>query len=216
MFKLKVGFLLDKNNNWIIHHIKKFVNNLNKKKFITKISYNYKKFLNFDILFILNYTKIIDSKVLDKIRLPIVIHASDLPRGKGFAPLIWQVLENKKNIKVTMIKAVKKVDSGPVILKDTLKLNGTELYEELRKKLSNIIIRLINKLLINYPNIKFIPQKGNSTFYKKRTSENSKININKSIKSQFNLLRTCNNEKWPAFFYFKKKKYIIKILENEI
>ena len=216
MFKLKVGFLLDKNNNWIIHDIKEFVNNLNKKRFKIKISYNYKRFLNFDILFILNYTKIINSKVLDKIRLPIVIHASDLPRGKGFAPLIWQVLENKKNIKVTMIKAVKKVDSGPVILKDILKLNGTELYEELRKKLSNIIIRLINKLLINYPNIKFIPQKGNATFYKKRTPENSKININKSIKSQFNLLRTCNNEKWPAFFYFKKKKYIIKILENEI
>ena len=216
MFKLKVGFLLDKNNNWIIHDIKKFVNNLNKKKFIIKISYNYEKFLNFDILFILNYTKIIDSKVLDRIKLPIVIHASDLPRGKGFAPLIWQVLENKKNIKVTMIKAVKKVDSGPVIFKDTLKLNGTELYEELRKKLSNVIIRLINKLLINYPNIKFIPQKGNSTFYKKRTAENSKININKSIKSQFNLLRTCNYQKWPAFFYFKKKKYIIKIIENDI
>ena len=115
-----------------------------------------------------------------------------------------------------MIKAVKKVDSGPIIFKNTLKLNGAELYSELRKKLSNIIIKLINKLLINYPNIKFIPQKGNSTFYKKRTPENSKININKSIKSQFNLLRTCNNEKWPAFFYFKKKKYIIKILENEI
>jgi methionyl-tRNA formyltransferase len=216
MFKLKVGFLLDKNNNWIIHDIRKFVNNLNKKKFIIKISYNYKKFLDFDILFILNYTKIINSKVLDRIKLPIVLHASNLPNGKGFAPLIWQVLENKKNIKVTMIKAVKKVDSGPIIFKNTLKLNGAELYSELRKKLSNIIIKLINKLLINYPNIKFIPQKGNSTFYKKRTPENSKININKSIKSQFNLLRTCNNEKWPAFFYFKKKKYIIKILENEI
>ena len=41
------------------------------------------------------------------------------------------------------------------------------------------------------------------------------MNINKSIKSQFNKLRIVNNEQWPAFFYYKNKKFIIKIFDND-
>ena len=45
------------------------------------------------------------------------------------------------------------------------------------------------------------------------TSEGSELDINKSIKSQFNMLRVVDNERYPAFFSHKKKKYIIKIYE---
>ena len=36
-----------------------------------------------------------------------------------------------------------------------------------------------------------------------------------SIKKAFNKLRTGNNESWPSYFYFKKKKYIIKIFKAD-
>ncbi len=214
MAKLKVGFLIDKENSWFFLNLNKFYKTLDKKKYFKKISFNSRSFNNFDILFIVNYTKIINNSVLKKIKLPIVIHASDLPKGKGFSPLMWQVLENKKKIKVSMIKAVKKVDSGPIIFKKQIKLNGTELYDELRLKLSKVIVNLMKKLLIVYPNLKFKSQKGNSTFYKKRQPKDSNLNINKSLKSQFNLLRTCDNRNWPAFFSYKNRKYVLKIYKK--
>ena len=37
------------------------------------------------------------------------------------------------------------------------------------------------------------------------------MSINKSVKSQFNILRIANNRNWPAVFYFKGIKYILKI-----
>lgn len=76
-------------------------------------------------------------------------------------------------------------------------------------------LKIIKKFLIKYPNIKSRPQKGRSNFNLRRRSEDSEININKSIKSQFNLLRICDNEFYPAFFKYKKNKYILKIFHKK-
>ena len=54
-------------------------------------------------------------------------------------------------------------------------------------------------------------QRGEETFYKKRTPKDSELDINKTIKEQFNLLRIVDNEKYPAFFKFKNKIYTLKI-----
>ena len=72
-------------------------------------------------------------------------------------------------------------------------------------------MKIIKKFLKEYPNIKSKKQTGKSTFFKKRNKLSSEINILKSIKSQFNLLRIVNNEKWPAFFKYKGKKFYLKI-----
>tara|TARA_Y100000590_G_scaffold84200_1_gene94074 strand:- start:34900 stop:35568 length:669 start_codon:yes stop_codon:yes gene_type:complete len=214
--KVKVCFLTDPKNNWIKKDIKKFVSKLSKKKYLAKVTEDENKSTNHDVLFILGYTKIIKEKLLNKNKYNLVIHESDLPKGKGFSPIQWQILDNKKNIKSKLIDcSSKKVDSGDVYFTKEIKLDGTELYEEWRKKQSNVTMELIKKFLKIYPNIKKTKQFGKSTFLKKRFPQDSKININKPIRSQFNLLRVCNNKRWPAFFLFKKKKYIIKIYKEK-
>ena len=69
---------------------------------------------------------------------------------------------------------------------------------------------MIKKFLYFYKEKKRRPKnyisKGKATYFKKRTPEDSKININKSLKSQFNLLRVCDEKNYPAFFYFLVKK----------
>lgn len=210
--KKKIAFLLDKKNPWIFEYYKKFY----KKKFKkVKILWNTKKLFNFDILFIINYTKKIDLKKFSSSSINLVIHESNLPKGKGFAPLQWQVLQNKKNIIFSMIKINKMIDSGPIVMKKMLKLNGLELYDELRFLQAKTIFKMIDLFIKKYPQIKFEKQKGSSTFYRKRTTEDSKLNINRTIKSQFNKLRITNNNNWPAFFIYRKQKYIIKIFKDE-
>ncbi|HGG0417971.1 TPA: hypothetical protein ACJFE8_002771 [Clostridium sporogenes] len=41
-----------------------------------------------------------------------------------------------------------------------------------------------------------------------------KLDINKTIKEQFNLLRVADNEKYPAYFMFNNKKYIVRIYKE--
>ena len=62
--------------------------------------------------------------------------------------------------------------------------------------------------------MRFKKQNGKSSFNKRRTKKDSEININKSIKSQFNLLRICDNNKYPAFFKYRNTKYVIKIYKE--
>ena len=211
--RINVGFLFDKKNSWI----SKFIN---KKKFKDSIKYKYtfsfneKKFHNYDIIFILGYTRILKDNFLKRNKLNVVCHESDLPKGKGFSPVQWQIIENKKKIPVCLIEASKKIDSGPILEKGFLYLDGTELYDQIRKKQAESSVKIIRKFLNKYPNIKKINQKGSSTYYRKRTTESSKLNINKTIKNQFNILRVSNNRNWPAYFIYKNKKYKISIHED--
>ena len=58
-------------------------------------------------------------------------------------------------------------------------------------------------------------QKSKSSYYRKRVTEDSKININKSLKSQFNLMRTSDDKNYPSYFCFNKKKYLIKLIKSK-
>ncbi len=46
-------------------------------------------------------------------------------------------------------------------------------------------------------------------FYPKRTPIDSELNPNMSIVEQFDLMRVCDENRYPAFFYFKGYRYKI-------
>ena len=96
-----------------------------------------------------------------------------------------------------------------------MKLDGTELNDEIKHKQGLIMMEMMLKYINNYDTMIGKPQEGKSTFYSKRTPKNSELDIDKSISSQFNLLRVVDNERYPAFFYLNDKKYIVKIYEEE-
>ena len=210
--KYKITFLLDKKNDWINNYVKK--NFINNNKFNFKISKNFRKIKNQDIVFILNFTKILPKSFLIKNQLNLVVHASNLPKGKGFAPIQWQILNNKNKIPICLIEADEKFDSGSIIEKNYIKFEGHELNDEIRHIQGNETVKIIKKFLNKYPKFKKKKQVGSSTFFKKRNSDDSKLSLNKNLKESFNLLRIVDNEKYPAFFIYKKKKYIIKIIKS--
>ena len=123
----------------------------------------------------------------------------------------WQVLEEKNTIPLTMIEAVSGVDAGPYYMKSCIKLDGSELLYEMRSKLA----AEINKMCVQYidERTSMFPKEqiGNPTFYPKRTAEDDELDIDKTIRASFNHLRIADNDRHPAFFYHKGKKYFIKI-----
>ena len=210
----KIAFLLDKSNNWLEKDTKKFVYLYRGKKSFYKIFYDYRKIKNFDIVIVLGNTKIIADDLLRKNKLNVTIHESNLPKNRGFSPIQYQILSNKNLIKFCLIELVKKVDAGDILCEINLKLNGDELYDEIRNLQSKTTFKLINKFLKKYPNFKRKKQKGKSNFLKKRNTNDSKLDISKSIKENFNLLRINNNKDWPTFFNYKGKRYVLKIYKK--
>jgi methionyl-tRNA formyltransferase len=190
-----------------------YAENLQQKLQSSELFFNHNELNDiYDIVFILSYHKIIPIEQLKNHKHNIVIHASALPQGKGWAPMFWQILEGKNEIPFTMFEAASGVDNGDIYMQDTLVLTGYELNDELRGKQADFIIDMCLKFINNY-DVHKIPNKqsGEETFYPKRTAKDSELNINKSIKEQFNLLRIVSNDDYPAFFNIGGHKYIIKI-----
>ena len=113
-----------------------------------------------------------------------------------------------------MIKADKKPDNGPICLQDYFNLNGTELIDEIRRKQATTYLRIIKKFLNKYPKVFFRKQRGKENFINRRKPKDSELNINKTIKHQFNNLRINDNELYPSFFYYKNNKYLLKIFKD--
>jgi len=205
--------ILTTENQWFVPYAEKLQKTIkNSKLFFTHTNINE----NFDIVFILSYHKIIESKFLKKHKHNIVIHASALPKGKGWAPMFWQILEGENKIPFSMFEASIGVDDGDIYMQKNLVLTGYELNNRLREKQAIFIIDMCLEFISNY-RVYNIPKKqsGEESFYLKREAKDSQLDIKKSIEEQFNLLRIVDNEDYPAFFYKDNKKYILKIEEEE-
>lgn len=169
----------------------------------------------YEVLFILSYHEIIDNSVLARNKYNIVVHESDLPRGKGWAPFFWQVLEGKSEIVFTMFEAAPGVDAGDIYMKRSLALTGLELNPELRHKQAELTIQMCTDFIASMSDyLPPRPQKGGESFYSKRNPQDSQLDLDKTIREQFNLLRISNNDDYPAFIDYGGKRYLIKIEES--
>lgn len=212
---MKIQVLVDNPNSWILPYSKQLISKIY-DEFEIKVTllHNHDDVEKGDLLFLLACEKIF--KKLDYNSYNLVIHESDLPRGKGWSPLTWQVLEGKKRIPITLFEAVKAVDAGEVYLQDYIELVGHELLTEIKHQQGLKTIDLILEFIRNKTKISGKAQEGESTFYAKRSPKDSALDIHKSIDEQFNLLRIVDNERYPAFFEKNGQKYIIKIYKDDI
>jgi len=143
--------------------------------------------------------------------LCLVVHESDLPMGKSFSPMAWQILEGKKVIPICIFEAGHKVDSGAVWLRSSIILKGNELCAEWQSLQGQKTVELCIKCVEEYKSIKPEPQPKGESFYSRRTAKDSELSIHKSLAEQFNLLRTVDNERYPAYFKLNGDTFVLNI-----
>ena len=149
--------------------------------------------------------------IQEKSKSNIVCHPSDLPKGRGFSPIAWEILKNSNLITFSLFEADENVDNGKIYGKKELQLSGTELNDEIKKKQGEVTYSMILDYVDKYPNNDPYIQEGEPTYYDRRTPDDSELDIKKSIKEQFNIFRIVDNNSYPAFFRYKDEKYILKI-----
>jgi methionyl-tRNA formyltransferase len=205
-----ISILVDTSDSWIVPFAIELQRELQKDHAVHLV-FHADEVLKGDFLFLLGCTSIIDKTILKKNHHNFVVHESALPMGKGWSPLAWQILEGKNTIPIVLFQAEESLDSGPIYLRDSIEFDGTELLEEIKKKQGKKTIELVMRLLDVWPEVKGTPQSGSGSFYRRRNSRDDELDIEKSIKEQFNHLRIVDNEKYPATFTHLGQKYLIKI-----
>ena len=165
-----------------------------------------------DILFLVSCHEILSSNERNKFKKALVLHASDLPDGRGWSPHVWQILEGANKITVSLIEASDEIDKGKIWLKEKFNLDGHELFCEINEKLFATELSLMTQAVNNFDNI--TPQeqvKNNGTYYRKRVPDDSELDPSKSILEQFDLMRVADHERYPAYFHHRGKKYYLKL-----
>lgn len=207
-----IQILCDNPNSWIIPYAQQLVEQLKVNKHEVKLLYKHEEVSAGDVLVLLSCERIFKRLNINKHNL--VVHESALPEGKGWSPLTWQILEGKNAVPVTLIEASDEFDSGVIYAQTYIHLTGSELIDDLRLLQGNATIDLVVKFISNSPNNIGKKQEGKESFYPKRKQEHSKLDIDKTIADQFNLLRISDNDRYPAWFEIGDKQFIVKIYKK--
>lgn len=168
-----------------------------------------------DILFLVSCSEIIGAKDRSAYRACLVLHASDLPHGRGWSPHIWQIIEGAQEITLSLLEAEDKVDSGKIWKKLRFPVSKDALWDEINTRLFEAEVELIDLAVREYAYMKPVEQDSSiqPTYYPRRSPADSQIDPLKSIVSQFNQIRVCDPNRFPAFFELHGKKYKL-ILEK--
>ncbi len=211
----RIAVVVD-NQSWVLPFVEKFIADLNLSGDNAVLYRAYKDMPEVDIAFFLGCIRVAPEDVLQKSKRILVCHASDLPKGRGFSPSSWAVLEGINDITVCLLEAVKAVDAGPVVYREKMRLAGHELADEIRKIFGTMTITLCKRFLTEASPPEGIQQVGEPSFYPRRGPLENKLDINKTIFEQFNLLRIVDNNLYPAYFDHLGHRYKITIDKTKL
>ncbi|WP_417596837.1 formyltransferase family protein [Oceanospirillum sp.] len=168
-----------------------------------------------ELLFLISCSQVVNTQDRAQYTYTLVLHASDLPKGRGWSPYIWDIINGAHEITVTLLEAEDKVDSGRIWQKKRVPLTEDMLWDEINNQLFAAELELIDYAVANFQTIQPETQSCQiePTYYPKRSPEDSQIDPHKTIAEQFNTLRICDPKRFPAYFELHGKRYNI-ILEK--
>ena len=215
MKNLKITIMLDDENSFLNDYLSQLIKKIKELGQNPLFIIDPKDIVKGDTLFLLGCKTILSKEQLDLNIHNLVIHPSKLPEGRGSGALVNKILEGENKVYITLFEAEEKLDAGDYYFQEMIEFEGHELSDEIRYKQAMKVFELVLKFLDQYPNVTTKKQTGKSSFYPKRTPKDSELNINKTIKEQFNLLRIVDNKRYPAFFDYKNHKYILHIFKDK-
>lgn len=174
---------------------------------------NKKDAIGGDLLFLISCSEIIAAKDRIKYKKVLLIHASDLPKGRGWSPHIWQIINGATEITLSLLEADDVVDSGAIWFKKNISIPSHALWDEINKIIFEEELHLMSFAVEQFPNVIPIKQKleNGTSYYAKRTPEMSKLDPSKSLGEQFDLIRVCDPLRYPAIFEYRGHKYKIEL-----
>lgn len=166
---------------------------------------------------ILNYSSIVPRDTLEvPTRGFILFHSSDLPKGRGWAP-IYNTMTRGLPLVQTMLYATEQVDAGPMIAKARYPLRGTEVENEVQDfddKLTIVLIEgcLRDVLESDVTGREQVEKK--STYWEKRSPTDSEIDTRRVVNDVIDHIKALPDEA-PPFCEYRDRTYEIDLIPTD-
>ena len=176
--------------------------------------------IDVDFIVVVAFGHLISEEILNHPKyMSVNVHASLLPKWRGAAPIQRSILNGDKETGVSIMRVDKKLDSGPVIIKEKINITPNDCSGLLHDKLSvigsKLIIQAIKEIYRGAHKLYF-QNKDFATYAKKIHKEETKIIWNNTADYNHRFIRAFNP--WPGAWtnMMQRKKLRIKILESKV
>ena len=183
------------------------------EEFISKLST-----FNFQLSIVVAYGKILPESLIKTPKFGTInIHYSLLPKYRGASPVETALLNGDELTGISIQQMEYKLDSGPILIEEEMKVSINDTKEELLSDLINLGANCLCDLLPGIESKNVIPKKQDEslvTFCKKIKKEDGEINIEGDQKENWNKYRAFFG--WPGVFFFtikKDKRIRVKVVE---
>lgn len=166
-----------------------------------------------DVAVCAGWTQIIDEDLLD---IPAEgtwgLHASDLPRGRGGAPVNWSIIHGKPDVTMSLFEFVPEVDDGDVLGKRTVPVEDRDTVETVYDRLTVASFDLLDEALGSLERGRLDPSEQDrtaATYRPNRTPEDGRIDWRASSRDQYNFVRALTEPYPGAFTFFESERLTI-------
>lgn len=149
-----------------------------------------------DVMVVAAYGLLLPSSVLQAFPLGCVnIHASLLPKWRGAAPIARSIENGDRETGISIMQMAAGLDTGDVLLSQTLEISANDNSETLTQKLANLGGDLIIKVLDNLPDLQKNAVKQDdklASYAHKLEKSEAVINWENSAESIFRKIKAFN------------------------
>jgi methionyl-tRNA formyltransferase len=175
---------------------------------------------NFQLFLVASYGKIVPKAILDMPEYGVLnIHPSLLPKYRGPSPLQEQILNDEKNVGVTVMKMDTEIDHGPIITQSKIEIpnwpvNLIQLKEITAKEGVKMLLNNLDAWVEG--KIKPIEQNHSEATFTKKVEKNDGLLDLEMSKPFENYLKTKAYYPWPGtFFFIVKGEQKIRVIIKE-
>ena len=168
---------------------------------------------NPELIMVVGWYWIIPTNIIEKVPNGIIgIHSSLLPQYRGFAPLVWSIINGDTKTGISLFYLAEGIDKGDIIDQRQLLIGENTTISSLLNDTEQLSIEMINqhyKKILKRTNNKTPQSAHNISYCAIRKPEDGRINWSKDNNIIHNFIRAQSDPYPGAFTYIKDKKYYI-------
>ena len=171
-----------------------------------------------DVIVVVAYGKILPKNVLDFPKYGCInVHGSLLPEYRGAAPMQRAIIDGKKQTGITTMYMAEGLDTGDMLLKETVDITDSDNFETIHDKLGECGAALIVRTLEGIENgsVSRIPQnEEGATYAAKILKEDCALDFSRSAREIHDLIRGVSP--FPLSFTHTADGKLLKVVASRI
>ena len=176
------------------------------------------KSLDPEVIVVVAYGKILPLSVLEYPKYGCVnVHGSILPEYRGAAPMQRAIIEGKTETGITTMLMAAGLDTGDMLLKETVKIGENDNFEDIHDRLSAVGAQLLVKTLGGLSAGEIVPEKQDdalATYAAKIEKSDCELDFSRSAKELHDLIRGLSPI--PLCFTHTPDGKLLKIVASRV